>query len=185
MELASFASDPIAVGAITGALALIMFAAAWHKFVEPEEFVGALAAYRLLPEAAIWPAARLLPVLEAVLGAGVLVPVTRQAALLGLAALVSVYAVAMAINLLRGRRDIDCGCGGASHPLSWALVARNIVLGLAAILASRPAVARNMEWTDALTLVLGVLAFYALYLMADELLRQGSRLAQIRRSEES
>jgi hypothetical protein len=41
-----------------------------------------------------------------------------------------------------------------------------------------------MEWTDALTLVLGVLAFYALYLMSDELLRQASRLAQIKRSEQ-
>ena len=110
--------------------------------------------------------------------------VSRQAALVGLAALVSAYAVAIAINLLRGRHDIDCGCGGASHPLSWGLVARNMVLAAAAILASRPTVERSMEWTDALTLVMGVLAFYALYLMADELLRQASRLAQIKRSEQ-
>jgi uncharacterized membrane protein len=184
MELTSFAADPIAVGAIVGALALIMFAAAWHKFSEPEEFAGALAAYRLLPETAVWPVARLLPVVEAVLGAGVLLPVTRQAALLGLAVLVSAYAVAIGINLLRGRHDIDCGCGGASHPLSWGLVGRNVVLAAAAILASRPTVERSMEWTDALTLVAGVLAFYALYLMADELLRQASRLAQIKRSEQ-
>jgi hypothetical protein len=90
----------------------------------------------------------------------------------------------MAINLLRGRHDIDCGCGGASHPLSWGLVARNVVLAAAALVASRPTVERSMEWTDALTLVLGVLAFYALYLMSDELLRQASRLAQIKRSEQ-
>ena len=38
-----------------------------------------------------------------------------------------------------------------------------------------------MEWVDAVTLVLGVLAFYAFYLMADELLRQASRLARLGR----
>jgi Methylamine utilisation protein MauE len=88
----------------------------------------------------------------------------------------------MAINLLRGRNDIDCGCGGAAHPLSWGLVVRNVVLAAAALAASRPTLERGMNWIDALTLVLGVLAFYALYLMADELLRQAGRMAQMKRS---
>jgi hypothetical protein len=183
MELIRFAADPIAVGTIVGSLALVMFAAAWHKFSAPEEFVGALAAYRLIPDALVWPVARLLPVIEAALGIGILVPVTRQAALVGVAALVLLYAVAMAINLVRGRRSIDCGCGGAAHPLSWGLVARNLVLAAAAMIASQPALKRAMDWIDALTLVLGVLAFYALYLMADELLRQASRLALLKQSE--
>jgi hypothetical protein len=184
MDLSAFAADPIAVGTIVGALALVMFAAAWHKLSEPDVFAGSLAAYRLLPQALAAPVARLLPVVEGALGAGILVPATRPAALLLLAALVVVYGAAMAINLLRGRHDIDCGCGGATHPLSWGLVARNIVLAAAAVIASRPTLERSMDWIDALTLVLGVLAFYALYLMADELLRQASRLAQIKRAEQ-
>jgi uncharacterized membrane protein len=184
MELTSFAADPVAVGTIVGALALVMFAAAWHKFSEPEEFVGALAAYGLLPEAAVWPVGRVLPVIEVVLGAGVLVPVTRPMATLGLAALVLLYAVAIAINLARGRRSIDCGCGGAAHPLSWGLVARNLVIAAAAVAASRPTLERELNWIDALTLVVGVLAFYALYLMADELLRQASRSVQLKQFEQ-
>ena len=184
MELTTFATDPIAVGVIVGALALVMFAAAWHKFSEPEEFVGALAAYRLLPEVAVWPAARLLPVIEVVLGIGVLVPVTRPVATLGLASLVLLYAVAIAINLARGRRSIDCGCGGAAHPLSWGLVARNLVISAAAIAAGRPTLERELNWIDALTIVLGVLAFYALYMMADELLRQASRSNQLKQFEQ-
>jgi hypothetical protein len=184
MELSTFAADPIAVGTIVGALALVMLAAAWHKLSDPDAFFGSLAAYGLLPQALVPLVARLLPILEVALAVAILVPVTRPPALLALAALVVLYAVAMAINLLRGRHDIDCGCGGASHPLSWGLVARNLVLAAAALVASRPTVERSMEWTDALTLVLGVLAFYALYLMADELLRQASRLAQIKRSEQ-
>jgi ABC-type branched-subunit amino acid transport system permease subunit len=146
-------------------------------------FAGSLAAYRLLPQALVTPVARALPFLEGGLGVGILVPATRAPALLALGALILLYAGAMGTNLLRGRRDIDCGCGGATHPLSWGLVARNVVLAAAAVIASRPTLERNMDWIDAVTLVLGVLAFYALYLMADELLRQASRLAQIRRSE--
>jgi hypothetical protein len=160
-----------------------MFAAAWHELSQPDVFAGALADYRVLPERAVAPVARTLPIVEVALGAGILVPLTRTFALWGLAGLMLVYALAMGINLARGRNNIDCGCGGATHPLSWALVARNAVLAAAALLANRPAVERVMSWFDALTLILGVLALYALYLMADELLRQASRLAQLERME--
>lgn len=181
MELGALAADPVIVGTLIGALALVMFAAAWHKFSEPDTFSGALAAYQLLPQQAITVVARALPVLEALIGAGILLPATRAPALIALTALVLLYAAAMGVNLVRGRRDIDCGCGGESHPLSWGLVLRNLVLAAAALIASRPTLERSMDWIDALTLVLGVLAFYAFYLMADELLRQASRLARLGR----
>jgi hypothetical protein len=184
MELASFAADPIAVGTIVGALALVMLAAAWHKLSEPEVFAASVSAYELLPRWLVVPVARLLPWAEAGLAVGVLLPITRPAALIGLIALLLAYAAAIGVNLLRGRRDIDCGCGGASQPLSWGLVARNLILCAAALLAAQPTVERRMDWVDALTLVLGVLAFYALYLMADELLRQASRLARSGRSQQ-
>jgi hypothetical protein len=179
MELAALATDPVTVGTLVGALALVMFAAAWHKFSEPDLFAGALAAYRLLPQAAVPAVARALPFAEVAIGAFALLPATRAAALVALAALMLSYALAIGINLARGRRDIDCGCGGESHPLSWALVLRNLVLAAAALMASRPTLERSMEWVDAVTLVLGVLAFYALYLMADELLRQATRMARL------
>jgi hypothetical protein len=176
---AALSADPVAVGALIGALALVVFAAALHKLTQPEAFAGALAGYRLLPAGAVPAAARALPVAEIAVGIGILLPATRVAALFALAGLLSVYAAAMAVNLARGRRDINCGCGGGVHPLSWGLVVRNGVLAGAALLAARPTVERSMEWTDALTLVLAVLAFYGLYLMTDELLRQSSRLAHM------
>jgi ABC-type branched-subunit amino acid transport system permease subunit len=101
--------------------------------------------------------------------------------LIALASLVALYAFAIGINLWRGRQDIDCGCGGESHPLSWGLALRNLILAAAALVASQPTMERSMDWIDAITLVLGVLAFYAFYLMADELLRQASRLARLGR----
>lgn len=45
------------------------------------------------------------------------------------------YAGAMAINLWRGRRSIDCGCGGTPMPLSKSLVARNLILGVGLVWA--------------------------------------------------
>jgi hypothetical protein len=59
-----------------------------------------------------------------------------------------------------------------------------MVIAAAAIVASRPTLERELNWIDALTLVFGVLAFYALYLMADELLRQASRSVQLKQFEQ-
>lgn len=179
MALFPLAADPVIVGTLVGTLALVTFAAAWHKLADRDAFASALAAYRLLPPALTGIAARLLPWVEVAIGAGLLLPATRNAALVALALLLLVYAGAMGVNLARGRNDIDCGCGGESHPLSWGLVLRNLVLAAAALLASQPALERSLDWVDALSLVLGVLAFYALYLMADELLRQATRLARL------
>lgn len=174
------AVDPVLLGAVVGALALVLFAAAWHKLSEPDVFAGALQAYQLLPGAAVAPAARVLPWLEVGVGVALLVPVTRQAALLAFAALILLYAGAMAVNLWRGRRQIDCGCGGDVHPLSWALVARNALLAAAALVVAGPVLDRAFEWLDGVTLVVGVLALYAMYMLFDELLRQSSRIAELR-----
>jgi len=180
MPALPYLADPVAVGTIVGALALILFAAAWHKLSDPDVFAGALQAYELLPQPAVSVAARILPVLEVALGIAILVPSTRAPALLATAALMLLYAAAMGVNLVRGRSQIDCGCGGETHPLSWALVGRNGVLAGAALAVAGPTAERSFEWLDGVTLIVGVLAFYALYLMADELLRQSSRLRQLR-----
>lgn len=180
MEAWALVADPVPVGVMLGTLALVMLAAAWHKLRTPDEFAGALLAYRLLPEGGVRPAARVLPVVELVVAVGILVPATRAPALWSLATLLLLYAGAMAINLGRGRRDIDCGCGGKAHLLSWGLIARNMVLSATALLTCRPTVARGLEWTDGLTLVLGALGFYALYVMIDELLRHAGSVGRLR-----
>jgi len=180
MDPVALAADPVAVGTVVGALALVLFAAAWHKLAEPEVFAGALQAYDLLPVSAVVGVARALPLVEVAIGIAMLVPVTRQGALVALAALLAVYAAAIAVNLIRGRRQIDCGCGGDAHPLSWGLVVRNAVLAAAALAVSGRTAQREFEWLDGVTLLVGLLAFYGLYLMFDELLRQSSRLGQLR-----
>jgi hypothetical protein len=180
MNPAEFLADPVAAGAIVGALALILFAAASHKLSQADEFAGALQAYALLPASLVPAATRTLPALEIGIGIAMLVPFARTPGLLAAAALLLVYASAMAINLLRGRREIDCGCGGEAHPLSWALVLRNAILAGAGLAVAGPAKARDFDWLDGVILLIGVLAFYALYLLFDELLKQFSRIAQLR-----
>ncbi len=181
MGVGSLLADPAAAGIIVGAVALILLGAAWHKLSEPNAFLSALAAYRLLPSSVVDPASRVVPWFEIAVAIGLLVPATRIGALFAAAALFALYGVAIAVNLARGRSYIDCGCGGAAHPLSWGLVVRNGILAAAALAVTVPTVDRPFDWLDAVTLVAGVLAFYLAYLMADELLRQASRMARSER----
>ncbi len=179
MEGLTLLADPVAASAVAGCVALILFAAAWHKLSEPDVFAGALDAYRLLPSAGAMLVAKLLPLIEAAIGLLLLIPACRHISLVLFAALIAIYAIAIAINLLRGRHQIDCGCGGDVHLLSWGLVARNAVLVCIALAVSGPSVDRPYEWLDAVTLVVGVLALYGSYLTFDELLRQFGRIAQL------
>ena len=53
-----------------------------------------------------------------------------------------VFCLAMSVNLVRGRRDLSCHCGGAigNHLISWWLVGRNslLIIGLVLLLVTPP-----------------------------------------------
>ena len=53
-----------------------------------------------------------------------------------------------------------------------------LMLGWVALAFAGPTAERPLDWIDGITLIAGVLAFYVAYLMADELLRQASRMAR-------
>jgi len=91
-------------------LALVLVSAAIPKFKDADEFVGIIANYRLLPESLVMPFARLLPVVEVICAAGLLIPASRTWVGWGAAALFMMFALALGINLGRGRTHIDCGC---------------------------------------------------------------------------
>src|SRR5690349_22091438 len=96
----------------TGALllAVIFGSAGPAKLVARDEFAGVIANYRLLPSPLVAPLAIALPSLEIMAALGLLVPASRPSAALLATALLLLFAAAMAINLVRGRTDIDCGC---------------------------------------------------------------------------
>lgn len=163
------APDPALQAALRLALAALFAVAALHKARDAEAFRAALAGYRLLPVRALGAVARALPAAEFGLALALLVPRTGRIAAASGAALLALYSGAVALNLLRGRRRIDCGCGGVARPLSAGLLARNAVLVAAAGVAALAPAARPFVWIDALTAVGGAVALALLYAAAETL----------------
>jgi Methylamine utilisation protein MauE len=116
----------VLAGLSTSFLCLVFVRALLHKLGGFAEFVGTVRDYRVVP----WPraAAVALTVAEAAVVIGLLWPATRQIAAVAGAALLAGYALAIGINLHRGRTTIDCGCGGPGQGISPLHVARNAVL---------------------------------------------------------
>lgn len=146
-------------------LAGIFLPSAWSKLRAMDELEGIVADYRLLPEPLVRPVARALPIAEIAAGLLLLWPATRAAGALLAMALLLLFAFAMAVNLARGRREIDCGCflGRQKERIGWLLVARNLLLvALAAPLTIvEPAAAPGL--LDLLTVLFAAGSLLALY----------------------
>jgi hypothetical protein len=174
--------DPVVGACLRAGLALLFAAAAWHKLGRVREFRAALAAYRLLPGRAVPAAAAALAAAEVAVALALLLPSLGAAGPIGAAALLLFYAGAIAVNLLRGRREIDCGCGGiaGAQPIAWGLVLRNAALSAAAAACALPLARRPLVWVDAISLVGGVAALALLYAAGDLALAHGRRLGALR-----
>ena len=156
--------DPIVHTALRAGLALLFAMAALHKLRDAASFRATLAEYRMVPQALVRATATIVIAVEVVVAVAVLRPGTYAAAGVAAAVLLCVYSVAIATNLARGRRHIDCGCLGPSSGQGltpWLLI-RNaaLVAGSAAVLL--PTTGRELIWIDAVTLagtliVLGLL----------------------------
>lgn len=176
------ALDPALQIALRLALAALFGFAALSKLRAFASFRDALAAYRILPDAIATPAAAGL--LAAELGAAGLLlhPVTARAAGLGAAGLLALYGAAIALNLRRGRRDLDCGCAGpgARRPVSEGLVARNALLAALAAAVALPPAARSLVWLDGLTVTAAVACSALLYAAVDTALANAPSLRALR-----
>jgi uncharacterized membrane protein YphA (DoxX/SURF4 family) len=103
------------------------------KIGDPVQFAIEIGNYRLFASLAPYLAV-ILPYIEIALGAAViLLPQDwRRGAALALAGLTGVFTIAVAQAV--GRHiNVDCGCfGGASGPVTWLTVVRDVALVLAA-----------------------------------------------------
>lgn len=118
-------------------LALVLLTASGAKLGNLREFVGVVRNYRLLPDLMVPFVGRALPASEAIVAIGLLVGILVGWLALAAVGLFLLFGCAVAINLLRGRRDISCGCFGPQqdHHLSWSLTVRNAILaGLAGVI---------------------------------------------------
>ena len=154
----------IAVRVMVG---LVFLTAAVGKMRHWTVFCGVVANYRLLPRRLELPVAYGLPPLEALLGSALLLGMATVWAASGAASMLLIFAVAMGINLRRGRRQIDCGCfqGELKQPLSWTLVIRNTVLSLLLAIT----VATSGESAGLFEVVNGALAGSVLFLILQSL----------------
>jgi Methylamine utilisation protein MauE len=113
-------------------VSLVFLTAAIGKMRHWSAFQGVVANYHLLPDRLVRPAAYSLPPIEAALGAALLLRAGSLWPESAAAALLLLFALAMGVNIARGRRHIDCGCfqSALKQSLSWKLVVRNLVLAL-------------------------------------------------------
>lgn len=182
--MSGLALDPVVLVILRAGLAALLAWSALHKLRDVGAFRSALEGYALLPPLWTVPAGAALIAVEVGLAAALCLPRVGGAAAFGAAALLGLYAAAMAVNLVRGRRDIDCGCGGpaGAQPIGGALVARNALLAAAALASLLPVRWRSLTWIDGLTMVGAVVTLSMLYVAVDGLLR-AQRRAGARRSE--
>jgi hypothetical protein len=153
-----------AAGAVNVAAGLLFLSAGARKLMHWQEFRGVVAAYRVLPESSTAAVAAAIVALELLLGAAALLNLRMPLTGIGIAVMLTVFAVAMAINLRRGRTAIDCGCFQTAlrQQLEWRLVARNILCSLLVLLASLSLIVSDAtQWL--LALPAGA-ALFSLYL---------------------
>jgi hypothetical protein len=171
--------DPAVAALIDACGAVLFLSAALHKLRDPRHFQGVLLAYRLLPRWSVAAFALLIPLLEIVVAAGLLAAPWRIEAAAGALALLGAYAAAIAINLARGRRDLDCGCGAPQErrPIGLWMIWRNLILAAAFGCTLLPWSGRPLEVVDLITIAFGAVNCILIYLCVDRLLATASRVA--------
>jgi hypothetical protein len=155
-------------------IALVFLQAGVSKLLSRDEFQGIVANYRLLPGALVAPFAALLPFAELAAGLGVLSMATRASAAVLASALLLLFATAMAINLARGRRDIDCGCfkSALKQTISAWLIGRNLLLAAVALALLLPQSERAAGLLDYVTVFAGGVMLFLFYYAVGVLTRR-------------
>lgn len=166
--------DPVFHYLFVSLLALVFLQGGLSKLLAHDEFLGVVNNYRILPRPLALPFSWLLPLFELATGVGLAFAATRAYAA-GLAvALLFMFCVAMAINLARGRTEIDCGCFKTAfkQTISVWLIARNLLLAGAALALLLPVGARTVGALDAFATLAGTLMLFLAYYAAGILTRR-------------
>lgn len=159
-------------------IGLLFLTSGIAKALDLTRFTASVAEYKLIPSNMSAPIAYALVSLELTTGVLLLVGLFTTIATLIAIMLLAVFSTAVAMNLLRGRTQIDCGClGGLSEQyLSWSIVARNVAVALLASATLIPVFSSSTEfllasarprpdlWPQFVQLVPLPIAVYLLYL---------------------
>ena len=157
--------DPLVQLTIALSLAALLAASAAHKMRAWRELPQVVRNYRLVPDAFAFAVAGTVPCAEALAAAALLFPPARQAGGGAAAALLVTYAVAIGINLRRGRTSVDCGCFG-SRPgqgiAAW-MVWRNLLIAALALGLLVPTSGRALTAAEHTMAVVWVVTLAFLY----------------------
>jgi uncharacterized membrane protein len=163
------AIHPVFIVVAAGTLLCVFARALMHKVTDFAWFAHTLNGYRIVPAGMPNYAAAALAAAEALVIVGLIVPASRMAAAWLALALLALYGGAIAVNLLRGNRRIDCGCGGAGQGLSWFLVLRNLLLAALAIFAAASPTADPIGFAGWVVAFAGIAALMLIVLGAEQL----------------
>jgi len=158
--------DPILQLTASLTLALVFGIAGIGKLMAWAELEGVIRNYRIAPGVLAPLISLTLPPVEILVAIAVLVPATRALGGLGALVLLGVFAMAMGVNLVRGRTDIDCGCFRSTlrQNLSWWLVVRNAILAILALGCTIAPAERDLGWADSFVIVMASLVLLLSYL---------------------
>ncbi|TPQ37843.1 MauE/DoxX family redox-associated membrane protein [Cupriavidus pinatubonensis] len=179
--------DPVFLRASQGAVAIVFGAAAVSKLVNIDRFKRALASYGLVPAFLLAPLALALAIGELAVAVALPLEAARYAAALAGFALIGVFFTAMAVNLARGNRDIDCGCwafgkheDGTSARLSGWHLGRAALLALLLAPSLMESTQRTVEWVDYFTVAGSLAIAGGMFFAIDLLLANGVAVQKLR-----
>ncbi len=179
-----FELDPVAARVCRLLLTFVFAQAVLHKLRAPSRFLGVLREYRIVPLPLLWPAAGLIVAVELATALGMLLPEVARLACASAGGLLGAYAFAIALNLARGRAQIDCGCtwGAGEQRLSGWLIVRNALLLVAALIGLVAQSERALSAVDLLTILFASSGLALLYLGFGALIANQPAVAALRRS---
>lgn len=166
--------DPALGSVLVVAYAALLLPAAWHKIRDLAVFSAVLGAYRIFPRKWAAYVAPIVPLFEASVAIGLLLPVSRPLAAYGASVLLASYGLAIALNLVRGRTDLDCGCTGPleRRPVAAWMVYRNASLAGLVLAVARPWDSREMSGLDVFSILAALAVIVLIWLAVDRLLGQ-------------
>ena len=166
-------------------LGLLFLVAGLLKAWDRRAFHLAVASFQIVPSRLAPPVATLIVSME-LAGSGLLLAGTYEwlgAVLLGL--LLAAFNFALIVNLLRGRRNLDCRCfGQPTVRIGWGHVAQNFLLLAIALLIGVLALPGAPpsgfgDWTSAFLTILAAVYSAVFFLAAQELVSVRAGLVRV------
>lgn len=179
MNLLAIMADSAAVF-----LMVVLLVAGIHKLSPTNQnyYRGVLEGYGLGYHSQLNLVSLVLGVVEVFTAIALLIPEARPLGAMLAIILFGLYFTAMAVQLIQGKRDLDCGCAGplGSSTISPALLLRNAVLiVIAAFCMTEPASLLGQLSSTALSIPFALVALLV-YVCAEQLIANSQKLKQLR-----